>query len=167
MGRRKRKSAARSSAAGKRTQKQSLIEKLIDLLKGLGTQKKKLKPKNEFRTNRQEGNHPNYIFAEKGKKYRSLGITHHSETFGKKNMPLEVNPKKGDGSPAYIRNGIISSPKKSYSEKTLNDFRFGKEDYPNVKSKIRNYKKKVKEQEHLAKKRAKEKQANKMDKSTP
>lgn len=103
----------------------------------------RMKPKNEFRYNFNT-NHPNYIFGETEKKYKALGITHESETFGKKNMPLKQNPQKGKTESAYIRNGIISEKKRSFGRKTLKDFSFSSEDKSNVKSKIRHHKKEEK-----------------------
>lgn len=38
-------------------------------------------------------------------------------------------------------NGIISESKSSFSKKAIKNFAFGKDDFPNVKAKIRNYKK--------------------------
>ena len=105
--------------------------------------KDKIKPLNEFRFNNAR-NHPQHVFAETSKKYRSVGITHKSETFGKKNMPLKKNPEKGKNEKAYIRNGIVSDKKKYYSKDTLNNFTFDNEDFKNVKSKERNYKKRRK-----------------------
>ena len=109
---------------------------------------KKSSPKsmarNEFRYNNQT-KHPNYIFEEKGKKYRALGLTHSPSTFGRKNMPLKQNPDSKDEKQAYIRNGIISDKKKNFSENPIKNYAFGKEDMLNVKAKIRNYKKRRKQ----------------------
>ena len=102
--------------------------------------KNKRKAKNEFRYNNSTS-HPNYIFEESGKKYRALGLTHSDKTFGKPNMPLKSNPRKTDSKPAYIRNGIISEKKSNFSEKPIKGMSFGQEDFPNVKARIRNYKK--------------------------
>lgn len=96
--------------------------------------------KNEFRYNNKT-EHPNYIFEERGKKYRAVGLTHSDTTFGLKNMPLKQNPNSRDKDAAYIRNGIISESKSSFSKKPIKNFAFGKDDFPNVKAKIRNYKK--------------------------
>lgn len=102
------------------------------------TKTSRLNPKNEFRFNHAQG-HINYIFGESGEKYKSVGLTHQSETFGKKNMPLKKNPEKGNNSQAYIRNGIISDKKKYYG-KPEKKYQFDDEDKKNVKSKIRHYK---------------------------
>ena len=102
----------------------------------------KLKPKNEFRFNRKI-NHNTYVFGDDGKNYKAVGITHRDKTFGKKNMPLSVNPQKGKTEKSYIRNGIISD-KHSNFDKPKKNFFFSIIDFLNVKSKIRNYKKRQK-----------------------
>lgn len=99
---------------------------------------------NEFRFNYTHG-HMNYIFEEDGKKYHSLGLTHHQFTKDKnkkwrKNMPLTKNPEKGDNQPSYIRYGVISDKKNNYYHKPSGKFTFTSEDLSRVKSKIRNYK---------------------------
>ncbi len=103
----------------------------------------KKKSKNEFRYNNST-NHPNYIFEEFGNKYHSIGITHQDKTFGKNNMPLSKNPDKRKTDDAYIRNGIITDKKNNYSKKTIKNMSFDSEDFPKVKSKIRNFKKRQK-----------------------
>ena len=102
---------------------------------------RKYKVKNEFRFNRNI-NHNTYVFGDDGKKYKAIGITHSSKTFGKKNMPLEENPQKNKKEKAYIRNGIVSD-KHSHFDKPKKNFNFSKNDFAKVKSKIRNYKKKT------------------------
>lgn len=109
----------------------------------MSKQKKKFVPKNEFRYNNNT-KHPNYVFEEFNGKYHSVGITHNKQTFGKKNLPLKANPKHSSKEPAYVRNGIISDKKQNYSKKTINNMSFESSDYANVKSKIRNYKKRRK-----------------------
>ena len=120
--------------------KKSLIQKLISLLKKRIKQKKKMKPKNEFRFNHKTG-HMNYVFWENEDEYRSVGLTSKSETFGKKNMPLKENPKKGDMKSSYIRSGVIEGNKKAYSRKEAKNYQLTGDDKANVKSKIRHYKK--------------------------
>lgn len=102
---------------------------------------KKIKNKNEFRFNRKIS-HNTYVFGDDGKNYKAVGITHSDKTFGKDNMPLKDNPQKGKKEKAYIRNGIISDTH-SHFDKPKKNFNFSKEDFPKVKSKIRNYKKKT------------------------
>ncbi len=102
--------------------------------------KNKVVPKSEFRYNFTE-KHKTYIFAEVGNKYKSLGITHKSETFGRKNMKLDKNPQNGKSEPAYIRNGIISDKKNNYGKRIINNLSFSKADFARVKAKIRHYKK--------------------------
>lgn len=101
--------------------------------------KKKYKAKNEFRYNKRT-NHPNYIFEDDGTNYTAVGLTHSSKTFGKKNMPLKDNPQKGKSKKAYVRNGIIRE-KHRYFDIPTKKFSFSSQEYTNVKSKIRNYKK--------------------------
>ena len=101
--------------------------------------KQKRLSKNEFRYN-YNTKHMNYVFEEQGKKYHSLGLTHQKKTFGKKNMPLSQNPQKNAKGKSYIRNGIITDNKRSYSQKTYKNFSFANADKPNIKSKIRYYK---------------------------
>lgn len=101
--------------------------------------RRKLTPKNEFRFNF-TAKHNTYVFADDGKKYKAVGITHNDHTFGKKNMPLSKNPQKGKTDASYIRNGIISDKHKNF-DKPKKNFSFSKSDFANVKSKIRNYKK--------------------------
>lgn len=103
---------------------------------------KTFKPRNEFRYNYSQ-NHKNFVFGERGNKFQSVGITHEEYTFGKKNMPLSRNPQKGKTEPSFIRNGIISDKKKNYG-RPLKNYSFSNKDYKNVKSKIRNYKKRHK-----------------------
>lgn len=107
----------------------------------MSKQKKKSVTKNEFRFNRKIS-HNTYIFADDGSNYKAVGITHSEKTFGKNNMPLTVNPQKNKKEKAYIRNGIISD-KHSHFDKPKKNFAFTKDDFLNVKSKIRNYKKKT------------------------
>lgn len=102
---------------------------------------RKIKSKNEFRYNRKIS-HNTYVFGDDGKNYKAVGITHSNKTFGRNNMPLKVNPQKGKKEKSYIRNGIISD-KHSHFDKPKKNFSFSKEDFPKVKSKIRNYKKKT------------------------
>lgn len=99
---------------------------------------KKYKSKNEFRYN-YNTKHMNYVFEEYGKKYHSLGLTHHKKTFGKKNMPLFSNPKKNSKEKAYVRNGIITDKTDNYSYIDKR-FSFSSRDKANVKSIIRKYK---------------------------
>ena len=103
-------------------------------------QSRKYIPKNEFRYNNST-NHPNYIFEEFDNKYHSVGITHKSKTFGKNNMPLLNNPDSRKINLAYIRNGVITDKKKNYSKKPIKNMSFSAIDFPKVKSKIRNFKK--------------------------
>lgn len=104
--------------------------------------KKTFRPRNEFRYNFSK-KHKNYVFGENEDKFYSLGITHEAYTFGRRNMPLKVNPQYGKKEKAYIRNGVIIDKKRSYG-RPLRGYRFGVEDYRNVKSKIRKYKRKIK-----------------------
>ena len=97
--------------------------------------------KNEFRYNRNT-KHMNYIFLEKENKFKAIGLTTNNETFGRKNMPLKVNAQKNKTEQSYVRNGIISEKINNYGP-VDNRFSFSSEDFPNVKSKIRNYKNRI------------------------
>lgn len=99
------------------------------------------KARSEFRFN-VITDHPNYIFEadDSNDKYFAVGLTHEAETFGKANMQLKHNPKKGDPRASYVRNGIIEDGKRSFGRKKLKNMQFSSEDMPNVKSKIRKYK---------------------------
>ena len=79
----------------------------------------------------------NYVFLEKNKKYKAVGLTTEEYTFGKKNMPLVQNTQKGDNERSFVRNGIISQRKERFSN-IKNNYEFSKEDFSNVKSKIHN-----------------------------
>ncbi len=96
---------------------------------------------NEFRYNRHV-NHNTYVFGDDGKKYKAVGITHKETTFGLRNMPLEINPQKDRTEPAFVRNGIISDTYSAF-DKPKKNFSFSINDFKNVKSKIRNYKKRT------------------------
>lgn len=124
---------------------------LINVLRKI-LNRKSLRARNEFRYNNLT-DHPNYVFEEENGKTKSVGITHGEKTFGKKNMPLKKNPQKGkEKEKAYIRNGVISQKTKYYGKETLSDFEFAPEDMANVKSKIRNYKKRRKQHKKSKKK---------------
>ena len=98
----------------------------------------KYKPLNEFRYNKVT-KHMNFVFGTNGNKNKSLGLTTEESTFGKKNMPLKYNTQQNSIQKSYIRNGYITQKSDTYSH-TTNNHCFHPEDYPNVKSKIRNYK---------------------------
>ena len=117
------------------------MRRLINILIGI-RDRKRGKVRNEFRQNL-DAKHPNFIFEAdtENDTYKAIGITHEAETFGKKNMPLKRNPKRGKSEPSYIRNGIIETGHKNYGRKKIKNMDFSPEDKPNVKSKIRNYKK--------------------------
>ena len=102
------------------------------------------KSRNEFRFN-YNTNHPNYVFYENNGKYRSIGLTHQSEYYGKRNMRLKNNPNRIDKYNCYVRYGVISSKKNNYG-KVLYDYSFSDSDFKNVKSKIRNYKNRIRKQ---------------------
>lgn len=118
-------------------QKQGVIKRLIETLKRVIGYKKG--ERDEFRYNN-DTKHPGYIFKEVNGKYKSFGITHSEQTFGRKNMPLNINPDSSDTRQSYIRNGTISSKKERNSNK-LKNFVLSQNDTANIKSKKRNYKK--------------------------
>ena len=75
--------------------------------------------KNEFRKNnsRETGGHPTYIFAQKGKKFKFIGITHANVTEGVENIPLEKNPEPGKTEQSYIRPNPDEAHKSSFGAK--------------------------------------------------
>lgn len=101
--------------------------------------KKRFVSRNEFRYNFSQ-KHKNYVFGESENVYHSVGITHKEYTKNKKNMPLERNPQNGKSEKSYIRYGIITDNKKNYG-RVLKNYKFSDSDFKNVRSKIRNYKK--------------------------
>ena len=107
----------------------------------MSKKKKKLVVKNEFRFNNNT-KHMNYVFGASKNRYYSVGLTTEPETFNKKNMPLKDNPHKGKTDNSYIRNGIISDRKEAFDKKPNKNWIFSTDDFPKVKSKVRNYKKK-------------------------
>ena len=128
-------------------EKQASVQRLASSLKKILQQKSGVR--NEFRYNNRTG-HINWVFESKNGKTRAFGITHSPETFGRGNMPLTKNPKKGDQQDAYIRNGVISDSDKTFSKKTKR-LQFSQEDIPNVKSKRRNYIKRRKQSRKIKK----------------
>lgn len=104
--------------------------------------KEKYKPVNEFRYNIKT-KHMNYVFGSNGKKNKAIGLTSEPTTFGRKNMPLKKNTQKNNTAKSYARNGIVSDRKDMFSHISPNHC-FDDEDFKNVKSKIRNYKKRTK-----------------------
>ena len=98
----------------------------------------KYTPRNEFRYNKAT-KHMNYVFGSNGRKNKSLGLTTEKTTFGRNNMPLAKNTHLGVTEKSYVRNGVITEKRENYSHRAKS-YSFSKEDFPNVKSKIRNYK---------------------------
>lgn len=101
--------------------------------------KRKRVAKNEFRYN-YATQHTNYIFEEENGKYHGVGLTTKPTTFGKKNMPLNINTKRGEKQKSYVRNGIVTNKISEYSGV---DKRFSFKnifDFLNIKAIIRNYK---------------------------
>lgn len=97
--------------------------------------------KNEFRYN-YDTKHPTYVFMEDEHKYKAFGLTHKDKTFNKNNMPLNKNPNPNDKNSSYLRTGVVSSKKKNFGS-VLKNFIFSDEDFKNVKSKVRNYKNRI------------------------
>lgn len=100
--------------------------------------KNKYLPKNEFRYNKTT-KHMNYVFGSNGRKNKSLGLTTEKTTFGRNNMPLTKNARLGATEQSFIRNGVITEKRENYSHKAKS-YIFSDDDFSNVKSKIRNYK---------------------------
>lgn len=144
------KTAPKTSAPkGKsKTKKQEQIVLIEELISVLNAQLKRLKRKNsstrdEYRYNI-DTDHMNWVFEQDGEEYKSFGFTSKDTTFGIKNMPLENNPKKGDTRKSYIRNGVVTGTKHSYSAKTAKNYQLTGNDKANAKSKARHYKKEQK-----------------------
>lgn len=59
----------------------------------------------EFRTNNNKAgkDHPAYIYAKVGKRFKFIGITHAPITKGMKNIPLDTNPNPKDTAKSYAR----------------------------------------------------------------
>lgn len=131
------------NAADEQDGQQSAFSRLVVTLFSFLQKKKRAqsKARSEFRFNINT-DHPNYIFEadETRNEYHAVGLTHEEKTFGKANMPLKHNPKKGDERAAYVRNGIIKDDQRSFSKKKMKNMQFSSDDMPNVKSKIRKYK---------------------------
>ena len=102
---------------------------------------RKYKPKNEFRYNNSPTakGHPNYVFGETDKKYKSFGITH-SPSKNYNSVRLAVNPNPKDKTSAYIEVKPKTANKKYYSE-PLKDFKFSKSDMSIIRQLIKRYKK--------------------------
>lgn len=122
-------------------ERQSIIQRLIAWLRAVLSFKKG--ERDEFRYNYDE-HHPAYEFKEENGKAVTFGVTHSAETFGIKNMPLEVNPDPNDSRDAYIRNGVISTKTKNLSRKRKDNWKLSDKDKPSVKSKRRYHEKEVK-----------------------
>jgi len=127
---------------GKKTE---LIGRMTDAFRlELSKKKRNESPvRSEYRHNN-DTSHMTYVYYDDGKNLHSVGFTSKDSTFGIKNMPLQVNPKRNDVDPnrkSHIRNGTIVKDKKSYSRKKAKNYQISQVDMPNVKSKIRNAKK--------------------------
>ena len=123
-------------------EKESIIGRAIGALKKRkkDLQRENSPVRNEYRFNHQT-KHTVYNFEERDGKYKGVGLTTKATTFGRKNMPLKKNPKKGDDGESYIRNGYVIDSKGSYSSKVSKNYEpFVGDDKANVKSKIRHYK---------------------------
>ncbi len=101
--------------------------------------------KNEFRPNNsKEGKgHPTYIYAQEGKEYKFIGITHAEITEGVRNIPLEENPEPGNNSQAYIRPKPQKEHRSSFGGK-LKGWFFSPSDKEKVNAVIKNKNKKEK-----------------------
>lgn len=99
--------------------------------------------KSEFRKNNfKEGKgHPTYIYAQVGKKYKFIGITHAEITEGITNIPLERNPEPGNKTKAHIR-PISQEAHKSNFGKKLKGWSFADNDKKKVEEVIKNSNKK-------------------------
>ena len=109
---------------------------------------KKYLSKNEFRVdlnplhkNSKGENHPAYITAKKGHKYKANTITHTRKIDGIETLDIDENPNKHSKDKRQSR---ISPPfwqnEKQFSKEKLLNFRFGRKS----KKKIKKYNKKFK-----------------------
>lgn len=137
------------------TEKSNAIKRLVRILFLALKSKERAESnvRNEYRYNL-DAQHPNYVFEVniQDDEWKAIGITHEAETFGKPNMPLKQNPKKTDDRPSYVRNGIVEDGHKNFSRKKMKNVRFSKEDMPNVKAKIRNFKNERRKKKHKKRK---------------
>ena len=124
--------------------KKPLIQKLTSILRKEVKKRTEFHPKDEYRYNH-DTQHITHVFLENESEYRAVGFTTKEKTFGKDNMPLNKNPKRGDTRNSYVRNGIVADSKRSFSRKTAKNFRVTDTlDKANLKSKERNYRKQQK-----------------------
>ena len=95
--------------------------------------------KNEFRPNHSKGGggHPTYIYAQEGKEYKFIGITHSPITDEMDNIPLDKNPEPNNQTKAYIRPKPGKAHRSSFGSK-LKGWFFGESD----KKKVEEVKKK-------------------------
>lgn len=104
-------------------------------------QTRKYKPRNEFRYNNSPsgGGHPNYVFGEKGKNYKSLGLTHNPD---KKysHIKLSKNPNEADKTDSHVEVKAKTANKRYYSE-PLSGYAFTKSDMSIIRQLIKRYKK--------------------------
>ena len=132
------------SAPNSEQESTKLLAQIVALLSELLKKKKRANSnvRNEFRWNL-DTDHPNYVFEvdDEKEEYHAVGLTSEPTTFGDPNMPLKSNGKKGKEKKSYARNGIVEDSKRSFAKKPMKNMKFSQEDMPNVKSKIRNYKK--------------------------
>lgn len=75
--------------------------------------------KNEFRKNhsKEGGGHPAHIYAQKGKKFIFIGITHADITDDMDNIPLEKNPEPGKTEQSFIRPNPEEAHRSSFGAK--------------------------------------------------
>lgn len=68
-----------------------------------GDNKKRFQPHfRKFRNAKLTG-HPQYVYDEKGRKYKIIGITSSAKTNGVENIPLNKNPEPKNTKQAYLR----------------------------------------------------------------
>lgn len=75
--------------------------------------------------------HPQYIYGEEGKNYKTVGLTTSPVTNGVKNIKLDKNPEPGNNKTSYIRPKPDKASKGSFKER-LKGWAFSKSDKQKV-----------------------------------
>lgn len=104
---------------------------------------KKYIPKNEFRRNHSPSSngHPNYIFGETSKKYKSLSLTSNPNDRERK-IELKHNPDPNSKDRSFVRVKPITTQKKYFDNDSL-DWKFSVEDMGIIRLLIKDYKRRA------------------------
>lgn len=87
--------------------------------------------------------HPQYIYGEEGKTYKTLGLTSSPSTDNIQNIPLSHNPEPNNTDKAYLRPNPNQANKKVFGSR-LKGWRFCDEDKKTVQAIIDKHEKKKK-----------------------